>query len=74
MSKEHDQEVERIVVSVQSRDGRVLQPGYNAYVVPELKQINKQSRLNKKYNRIITQESETVKHLYSMLSPKMANF
>ena len=33
-----------------------------------------QSRQNKNYERIITQESETVKHLYKMLSPKMANF
>ena len=30
--------------------------------------------MNEKYRRIITQESETVKHLYRMLSPTMANF
>ena len=30
--------------------------------------------MNEKYRKIITQESETVRHLYKMLSPKMANF
>ena len=33
-----------------------------------------QSRMNEKYREIITKESETVKHLFKMLSPKMANF
>ena len=33
-----------------------------------------QSRMNEKYRKIITQESETVKHLFKMLSPKMADF
>ena len=30
--------------------------------------------MNEKYREIITKESETVKHLFKMLSPKMANF
>ena len=29
---------------------------------------------NKKYEEIVTQESETIKHLFKMLSPQMANF
>ena len=50
------------------------QPPNNPYDKPEEQAFKKRSRLNDKYQRIITQESETVKHLYKMLSPKMANF
>ena len=38
------------------------------------KRGGEQSRMNEKYREIITKESETVKHLFKMLSPKMANF
>ena len=30
--------------------------------------------MNRKYKNIITKESETVKHLYNMISPKTGNF
>eukprot|EP00353_Schmidingerella_taraikaensis_P001210 CAMPEP_0185597214 /NCGR_PEP_ID=MMETSP0434-20130131/81224_1 /TAXON_ID=626734 ORGANISM="Favella taraikaensis, Strain Fe Narragansett Bay" /NCGR_SAMPLE_ID=MMETSP0434 /ASSEMBLY_ACC=CAM_ASM_000379 /LENGTH=73 /DNA_ID=CAMNT_0028225875 /DNA_START=1532 /DNA_END=1753 /DNA_ORIENTATION=+ len=46
----------------------------NYFEVPEKRAQRKFSKQNKKYEQIITQESETVRHLYKMLSPKMANF
>ena len=46
----------------------------NSGSISEQESLLAQSRLNRKYQRIITQESETVKHLFQMLSPEMANF
>lgn len=46
----------------------------NPYERPEKRGEEKVSRMNKKYQDIITGESETVAHLYKMLSPKMGNF
>lgn len=42
--------------------------------MPEKREQRRQNLKNKKYEQIITAESDTIKHLYKMLSPKMANF
>lgn len=65
---EHDKEVEGIVVNVKAFKPR------NQYEMPERLAIKKKSALNNKYQKIITADSETVKHLYKMLEPKVANF
>jgi len=35
--------------------------------------LKRESRLREKYQRLITHESETVKHLYKMFSPNTSN-
>lgn len=52
----------------------MLSKAKNFFEGPEKRAQKRLNLKNKKYKEIVTHESETIKHLFKMMSPKMANF
>ena len=55
-------------------DTSVLSPPKNEFDEKEKRIFKRQTTKNKHYGNLITKESDTIKNLHKLLSPKMGNF